>query len=90
MNKIGIGVSILKKYFVSYKGISGVLTTPALFKTYEGCEHYTDMEAVEIIISLEKLSAISNNLLHNSDPIIIDNQQVVYLNPLQEIKLQAA
>ena len=63
--------------------------TPALFKTYEGCEHYTDMEAVEIIISLEKLSAISYNLLHNSDPIIIDNQQVVYLNPLQEIKLQA-
>ena len=64
--------------------------TPALFKTYEGCEQYTDRQAVEIIQSLEKLCAIYYNMVQNSDAINIDNQQVVYLNPEQETKLKAA
>lgn len=66
------------------------LLTPALFTTYKGCEQYSDMEAFEIIKSLEKLSAICYNMVHDSNIINIDNQEVVYLNSQQETKLKAA
>ena len=59
-------------------------------RIYKGCEHYTDVEAKTIINSLQKLSAICYDLLHNSNTNTIDNQQVVYLHPPQEIKLIAA
>ena len=64
--------------------------SPDMLRSYKGCEHYTDVEANEITNSLEKLSAICYNMVHNSDIINIDNQQVVYLNPQQETKLKAA
>ena len=64
--------------------------SPNMLRSYKGCEHYTDLEAKEIIKFLEKLSAICYSMMCNTNSIYIDNQQVVYLNPLQVIKLQAA
>ena len=64
--------------------------SPDLLRSYKACEDYTDVEAKVIINSLEKLSAICYNMIHNSDSINIDNQQVVYLNPQEENKLKAA
>lgn len=48
-------------------------------KTFTGCEGYTDDEAVEIVQTLEHLSAIlfESNFPNNS--ICNDNQCVVYL-----------
>jgi len=61
-----------------------------VFRSYKGCGHYSDDQAIEIIQSLEKLSAICHNLSCQSNVISIDNQHIVYLNPLQGTKLKAA
>ncbi len=54
--------------------------TPELLKTFPGCEDYTEQKALEIIHSLEKLSAICYNIVNAEKIYSIDNQQVVYLN----------
>ena len=64
--------------------------SPDTLRSYMGCKHFTDVESKTIINSLEKLSAICYSMLHNSNAINIDNQQVVYLNPQEATKPKAA
>ena len=80
----------LRKATEKTENSNNIIFSPDMLRSYKGCEHYTDVEANEITNSLEKLSAICYNMVHNSNIINIDNQQVVYLNPQQETKLKAA
>ncbi len=59
--------------------------TLELLKTFPGCEDYTEQQALEIIHSLEKLSAICYNIVNAEKIHSIDNQQVVYLNNKKNI-----
>lgn len=51
-----------------------------ILKIYPGCEHYTETQALEIIQTLEKLSAICYSIVNAEKIHTTDNQQVVYLN----------
>lgn len=64
--------------------------TPEILRTFPGCEHYSDTEATAIIKSLEKLSAICHQITKVKEINIIDNQQIVYLNPQEQTKTKAA
>ena len=55
------------------------MDTPEWLRSFKGCEHYSDEEAIAVIDSLNQLASI---LLRNASQKLrdIDNQQVVYLN----------
>lgn len=59
--------------------------TPEWLRSFKGCEHYSDEEAMNVLDSLNQLAAI---LLRNASQksYIIDNQHFVYLH--QEEKHQ--
>lgn len=64
--------------------------TPEILKTFPGCKDYTDHEALEIVHTLEKLSAICYGIVNTEKIYLIDNQQVVYLNSQTNTKTIAA
>lgn len=59
--------------------------SPEVLKTFPGCEDYTEIQALEIIRSLEKLAAICYSINNTEKIHSIDNQQVVYLNNKKNI-----
>jgi hypothetical protein len=59
--------------------------SPELLKTFPGCEDYTELQALEIIRSLEKLCSICYSIASTEKIHTIDNQQVVYLNNKKNI-----
>jgi predicted transcriptional regulator len=63
--------------------------TPDWLRSFKGCEHYNDMEAIAVLDSLDILATI---LLGNASHKIrhIDNQQVVSLNEQEKIQKRAA
>jgi hypothetical protein len=58
-------------------------------RSFKGCEHYSDEEALAVSDSLNQLASI---LLRNASQKIhtIDNQHVVYLNPEKQHQKLAA
>ena len=56
------------------------------FKTFPGCEAYTDEEAQEIIHSLERLAFVLYNIVQKNETVSIDNQLVVPCNETQKRK----
>ena len=62
--------------------------TPEKLRSFSGCEHYTDEEALGIIQSLEMLSVI---IFENAEikSICIDNQQVVNSKDKTETKVMS-
>ena len=54
--------------------------TVEILKSIPGCEHYNEAQALEIIQTLEKLSAICYSIVNTEKIHNIDNEQVVYLN----------
>ncbi len=64
--------------------------TPEILRSFPRCEHYSETEANAIIKSLEKLSAVCHQVIKANKINIIDNQQVVYLNPAKQPKSKAA
>ncbi len=63
--------------------------TPDWLRSFKGCEHYNDIEAMAVLDSLDVLATI---LLRNASHKIrhIDNQQVVSLNKQEKIQKIAA
>ena len=63
--------------------------TPDWLRSFKGCEHYNDIEAMAVLDSLDVLATI---LLGNASHKIrhIDNQQVVSLNKQEKIQKIAA
>ena len=63
--------------------------TPDWLRSFKGCEHYNDIEAMAVLDSLDVLATI---LLGNASHKIrhIDNQQVVSLNEQEKIQKIAA
>lgn len=59
--------------------------TPEWLRSFKGCEHYSDEDAMNVLDSLNQLAAI---LLRNASQksYSIDNQHIVYLH--QEEKHQ--
>lgn len=55
------------------------MDTPEWLRSFKGCEHYSDEEAMNVLDSLNQLAAI---LLRNASQEIqhIDNQCVVHLH----------
>jgi hypothetical protein len=58
---------------------NGSMDTPEWLRSFKGCEHYSDAEAMAVLESLNNLAAI---LLRNASQKshIIDNQLVVSLH----------
>ena len=54
--------------------------TISILKSFEGCEHYTDEEAMEIVESIRKLAIILYDLQEINKSISIDNQQTISLD----------
>ena len=63
--------------------------TPDWFRSFKGCEHYNDMEAMAVLDSLDILATI---LLGNASHKIrhIDNQHVVSSYEQEKIQKRAA
>ena len=63
--------------------------SPDWLRTFKGCEHYNDADAMAVLDSLDILAAI---LLGNASHKIrhIDNQQIVSLYEQEEIQKIAA
>lgn len=49
-------------------------------RSFKGCEHYTDDEAVKIVQSLERLANILFDFTCEQNGILIDNQLVITSN----------
>ena len=67
------------------------INTPEWLRSFPGCEHYSDQEAIEVILALKSLAAI---LLQSGTKILqpVDNQLVSYLNAeekTQQLKIAA-
>lgn len=69
---------------------SAIPLNPEILRSFPGCEYYSETEADAIIKTLEKLSAVCHQIIKVKEINIIDNQQVVYLNPEKRHKLKAA
>ncbi len=65
------------------------MDTPEWLRSFKGCEHYSDEEAMAVLNSLDTLATI---LLGNASQNIhhIDNQCVVYLHPQEKQQKIAA
>ncbi len=58
-------------------------------RTFEGCEHYTDEQAVKIVQTLDKLAEILFTFTCEQNGTIIDNQLVITANKEKELNLAA-
>lgn len=65
------------------------MDTPEWLRSFKGCEHYTDAEAIVVLDSLNQLAAI---LLRNASQKshVIDNQIVVNLQQEETLQKIAA
>lgn len=59
-------------------------------RTFHGCEHYTDDEAIIITQTLDKLALILFDFTTAKDGIVIDNQLVISSNQEKELQTLAA
>ncbi len=61
---------------------------PDWLRTYKGCEHYSEEEAVKILQTLDKLTIILFDFTCQQNGIVIDNQIVI--NSRQEKSINKA
>jgi hypothetical protein len=65
------------------------MDTPEWLRSFKGCEHYTDAEAMMVLDSLNQLAAILlRNASHKTH--VIDNQIVVNLQQEETLQKIAA
>lgn len=58
-------------------------------RAFEGCEHYTDEQALKIVQTLDNLAEILFTFTCEQNGTIIDNQLVITANKEKELNLAA-